>query len=112
MSARCRWRAGCGSAPSRDASSGGAGALGQGNAGVERPWWAACRLNDGQVARLRAALEGGPAEHEERPGNLAASDADQLTAIIKNRLKSIQYRPALIDGFLAQTGLSLEPEPP
>jgi transposase len=26
--------------------------------------------------------------------------------------KSIQYRPALIDAFLAQTGLSLEPEPP
>ncbi len=30
----------------------------------------------------------------------------------KNRLKRIQYRPALIDGFLAQTRLSLEPEPP
>jgi putative transposase len=27
-------------------------------------------------------------------GNLAAHDVDQLTAIIKNRLKSIQYRPA------------------
>ena len=45
-------------------------------------------------------------------GNLAASDVGQLTAIIKNRLKSIQYRPGLIDGFLAQTGLPLEPEPP
>ena len=45
-------------------------------------------------------------------GDLAASDVDQLTAIIKNRLKRIQYRPALIDGFLAQTGLTLEPEPP
>ena len=45
-------------------------------------------------------------------GNLAAADVDELTAIIKNRLKSIQYRPALIDGFLAQTGLTLEPEPP
>ena len=32
--------------------------------------------------------------------------------IMKNRLKRIQYRPALIDGFLAQTGLSIEPEPP
>ena len=40
------------------------------------------------------------------------SVVDQLTAIIKNRLKSIQYRPAVIDGFLAQTGLTLEPEPP
>jgi len=45
-------------------------------------------------------------------GNLAAADADQLTAIIKNRLKSIQYRPALIEAFLAQTGLAWEPEPP
>jgi hypothetical protein len=30
---------------------------------------------------------------------------------IKNRLKSIQYRPALIAAVLAQTGLTLEPEP-
>jgi len=27
--------------------------------------------------------------------------------VVRNRLKRIQYRPALIDGFLAQTGLSL-----
>jgi len=45
-------------------------------------------------------------------GNLAAGSADQLAAIVKNRLKRIQYRAALIDGFLAQTGLTLEPEPP
>jgi hypothetical protein len=31
---------------------------------------------------------------------------------MKNRLKRIQYRPALINGFLAQTGLSIQPEPP
>jgi hypothetical protein len=37
---------------------------------------------------------------------------DQLTAIVKNRLKSIQYRPALIDAFLAQTGPALKPGPP
>jgi putative transposase len=36
----------------------------------------------------------------------------QAAAIVKNRLKRIQYRPALIDGFRAQTGLTLEPEPP
>ena len=29
-----------------------------------------------------------------------------------NRLKRIQYRPDLINGFLAQTGLTLETEPP
>ena len=42
----------------------------------------------------------------------SCSTPRQLTAIVKNRLKRIQYRPALIDGFLAQTGLSLEPQPP
>jgi hypothetical protein len=45
-------------------------------------------------------------------GNLAARDVDQLAAIIKNRLKRIQYRPALIEAFLAQTGLTLELQPP
>ena len=45
-------------------------------------------------------------------GNLAVRDVSQLAAIVKNRLKSIQYRPALIDGLLAQTGLTLESEPP
>jgi hypothetical protein len=52
-------------------------------------------------------------EHKNSLGNLGGcSTPDQLAAIIKNRLKRIQYRPALIDGFLAQTGLSLEPQPP
>jgi hypothetical protein len=45
-------------------------------------------------------------------GNLAARNVDQLAKIVRNRLKRIQYRPALINGFLAQTGLTLEPEPP
>ncbi len=31
---------------------------------------------------------------------------------MKTRLKRIQYRPALIEGFLAQTGLTLESQPP
>jgi len=30
-----------------------------------------------------------------------------LTALIKTRLKRMQYRPGLIDGFLAKTGLDL-----
>ena len=58
-------------------------------------------------------VEGAWANMKNSLGNLAAcSTADQLAAIIKNRLKRIQYRPALIAGFLAQTGLSLEPQPP
>ena len=45
-------------------------------------------------------------------GNLAVRDVDQLAAVVRNRLKRIQYRPALIEAFLAQTGLTLEPQPP
>ena len=45
-------------------------------------------------------------------GNLAATGTDHLAAIVKNRLKRIQYRPELLNGFLAQTGLTLDPEPP
>ncbi len=52
-------------------------------------------------------------KHENSLGNLGScGTASRLAAIVKNRFKRIQYRPALIDGFLAQTGLSLEPEPP
>ena len=43
-------------------------------------------------------------------GNLAVRGVGQLQAIIKHRLKRIQYRPDLIDGFLAHTGLTLEPD--
>ena len=56
--------------------------------------------------------EGAWANMKNGLGNLAVRDVDQLAAIVKNRLKRIQYRPALIDGFLAQTGLSLESQPP
>ncbi|TVY99136.1 hypothetical protein EAS64_41960 [Trebonia kvetii] len=58
------------------------------------------------------AAEGAWSNMKSGLGNLAARDADQLAAIVKNRLKRIQYRPALIEGFLAQTGLTLEPQPP
>ena len=40
-------------------------------------------------------------------GNLAVTGVDHLLAIIRNRLKSIQYRADLLDGFLAHTGLTL-----
>jgi hypothetical protein len=58
-------------------------------------------------------VEGAWSNMKNSLGNLGScSTASQLAAIVKNRLKRIQYRPALIDGFLAQAGLSLEPEPP
>jgi transposase len=41
--------------------------------------------------------------------NFAAAGLDGLVRIIKRKLKKIQYRPHLIDGFLAGTGLKIEP---
>jgi DDE superfamily endonuclease len=41
--------------------------------------------------------------------NLAKRNLAQLTALVKTRLKRMQYRPALLDGFLASTGLDLTP---
>ena len=41
--------------------------------------------------------------------NFAAADVDGLVRIIKRKLKKIQYRPHLIDGCLAATGLTIEP---
>ena len=39
--------------------------------------------------------------------NLAKRNLAQLTALIKTRLKRMQYRPSLLDGFLASTRLDL-----
>jgi hypothetical protein len=41
--------------------------------------------------------------------NFAAADVNGLVRVIKRKLKKIQYRPRLIDGCLAATGLTLEP---
>ncbi|MET8101329.1 transposase [Streptomyces sp. NPDC005236] len=38
-------------------------------------------------------------------GNLAAANLDQLARTVKRSLKQIQYRPHLVDGCLAGTGL-------
>ncbi|MBL3668425.1 transposase [Streptomyces sp. M2CJ-2] len=39
--------------------------------------------------------------------NLAACTTDELAALIRTRLKRMQYRPGLLDGFIAETGLVL-----
>ena len=39
--------------------------------------------------------------------NLTKQDIDQLIALIRTRLRRMQYRPVLLDGFLAKTGLDL-----
>ena len=45
-------------------------------------------------------------------GNLAAGTTDQLAAAMRHQLDRIPRRPDLITGFLGQTGLTLDPQPP
>ncbi|MFF3166628.1 transposase [Streptomyces sp. NPDC003273] len=40
--------------------------------------------------------------------NLAVVALDRLEALVRNRLKRLQYRPATLDGFIAGTGLTLD----
>jgi len=39
--------------------------------------------------------------------NLTKHNIYQLTALVKTRLRRMQYRPGLLEGFLAKTGLDL-----
>lgn len=57
-------------------------------------------------------VEGAWANMKNGLGNLASATLDQLASLVRNRLSRIQHRPGLITGFLGQTGLTLEPEPP
>jgi transposase len=41
--------------------------------------------------------------------NLVKHTLAELTALVKTRLKRMQYRPALLAGFLASTGLEFGP---
>ena len=41
--------------------------------------------------------------------NLAKRNLAQLTALVKTRLRRMQYRPGLLEGFLASTRLDLAP---
>jgi DDE superfamily endonuclease len=41
--------------------------------------------------------------------NLAKRDISQLTALVKTQLRRMQYRPGLLDGFLAGIRLDLTP---
>lgn len=42
-------------------------------------------------------------------GNLAACTVDALADLTRTRLKKMQYRPDLLDGFIAETGLTWIP---
>jgi putative transposase len=41
--------------------------------------------------------------------NLAKRSIEALTALVKTRLRRMQYRPAILAGLLAKTGLNLQP---
>ncbi|MFB7213109.1 transposase [Streptomyces sp. NPDC056255] len=40
--------------------------------------------------------------------NLAFVALDRLEVLVRNRLKRLQYRPDILDGFMAGTGLALD----
>ncbi|MFJ2189735.1 transposase [Kitasatospora sp. NPDC087861] len=44
--------------------------------------------------------------------NLATVALDRLEALVRNRLKRLQYRSDILNGFLTGTGLSLDLPPP
>ena len=56
--------------------------------------------------------EGAWAHAKRGLGNLAARGIDQLATTVKTLLKRIQYRPGLIDGFIAETGLVIQSQAP
>jgi hypothetical protein len=41
--------------------------------------------------------------------NLVKHDISQLTRLVRTRLRQMQYRPGLLEGFLAKPGLDLRP---
>ncbi|MFD5110071.1 transposase [Streptomyces cinereoruber] len=54
-------------------------------------------------------VEGVWAHLKKSLANLAPRTIDDLTPLVKNRLRGIQRRPEILNGFIAETGLGLEP---
>ncbi|MFG2514353.1 transposase [Streptomyces sp. NPDC048584] len=54
-------------------------------------------------------VEGVWAHVKKSLANLAPRAIEDLTPLVKNRLRGIQRRPEVLDGFIAETGLALEP---
>jgi transposase len=57
------------------------------------------------------AVEGAWSVMKSGLGNHAAATLDQLEAMVRTRLRTIQRRPDLINALLGQTGLTLDPPP-
>jgi DDE superfamily endonuclease len=72
-----------------------------------RPWLTVFRLPP--WAHELNPVERAWAHLKRSLANLAKSDIGQLTALVKTRLRRMQYQPGLLDGFLASTGLDLTP---
>ena len=45
-------------------------------------------------------------------GTHAARTLNELAATVRARLRGVQHRPGLINSFLGQTGLTIDPQPP
>ena len=75
---------------------------------AERPW-----LTVFYLPRVHADLEPGEglwSVLKRSLANLAPHSTDALAALVKTRLRLMQYRrDGLLDGFIAETGLALEP---
>jgi hypothetical protein len=72
-----------------------------------RDWLTVCRLPP--YASELNPVEGVWSSLKRSLVNLTKHSIGQLTALIKTRLRQMQYRPGLLDGFLAGTGLDLTP---
>jgi putative transposase len=72
-----------------------------------RDWLTVCQLPP--YARELNPVELAWSHLKRSLANLAKRNLSQLTALVKTRLKRMQYRPGLLDGFLSSTGLDLTP---
>ena len=72
-----------------------------------RPWLTVFQLPP--YAPELNPVEGVWAHLKRSLANLAKRRLDQLLGLIKMRLKRMQYRPSLIEGYLAKTGLDFAP---
>jgi putative transposase len=72
-----------------------------------RPWLTVFRLPP--YASEFNPVEGVWSSLKRSLANLARHSIGQLTALVKTRLRQMQYRPGLLDGYLAGTRLDLTP---
>lgn len=72
-----------------------------------RPWLTVFRLPP--YAPEFNPVEGVWSSLKRSLANLARHTTGQLTALIRTRLRQMQYRPGLLGGYLAGTGLDLTP---